>query len=90
VHPLGKSPVIGIQAAGAEKPIIIAESATIVEYLTEHFGRELIPKRYEEGKEGAVGGENEGWLRYRVSVWYFFFRAAVCWVLLSFRVWLQF
>lgn len=57
MHPLGKSPVIDIQAADAAKPLIIAESVTILEYLVEHFGKWLVPKRYPEGKEGYVGAE---------------------------------
>lgn len=67
VHPLGKSPLIGITPAGSEKEIIIAESETIVEYVCEHFGRELIPKRYPEGKEGVLGAENEDFMRYKVG-----------------------
>lgn len=67
IHPLGKSPVITILPEGAEKPIVLAESGPIIEYLAEHFGTWLIPKRYPEGKEGMVGGETEEWLRYRVS-----------------------
>lgn len=65
VHPLGKSPVIGITPAGSDKEIIIAESETIVEYLCEHFGKHLIPKRYPEGKEGVLGAETEEWMRYK-------------------------
>ena len=33
IHPLGKSPIVSIQAPGAEKPIILAESGLIIEYL---------------------------------------------------------
>jgi glutathione S-transferase len=66
IHPLGKSPLVGVQAAGAEKPVILAESGTIVEYLTEHFKPSMIPKQYPEGKEGVVGAETEAWMRYRV------------------------
>jgi hypothetical protein len=71
IHPLGKSPTIEVLAPGAEKPVIIAESGAIVEYLCEHFGRSLIPQRYPEGKDGVIGAETEEWLRYRVS--YFLF-----------------
>lgn len=67
IHPLGKSPVIGITPAGAEE-IIIAESETIVEYLCEHFGRHMIPTRYPEGKEGVLGAENEEFMRYKVRL----------------------
>lgn len=70
VHPLGKSPVVGVQAADAEKPIILAESAAITEYLTEYFGKWLVPKRYEDGEEGKVGAETEEWLRYRFYMHY--------------------
>ncbi|KAF2120180.1 glutathione transferase [Lophiotrema nucula] len=70
IHPLGKAPVVGIQAAGAEKPVILAESAVIVEYLYEHFGKAMIPKRYPDGKDGIVGAENEEYLRYRYLMHY--------------------
>jgi glutathione S-transferase len=66
IHPLGKSPIVGITPAGSDKEIIIAESETIVEYVCEHFGRQLIPKRYPEGKEGVLGAENEDFMRYKV------------------------
>jgi glutathione S-transferase len=67
VHPLGRSPVIGITPAGSEKEIIVAESETIVDYVCEHFGRHMIPQRYPEGKEGVLGAENEEFMRFRVS-----------------------
>ncbi|KAF2104340.1 glutathione S-transferase [Rhizodiscina lignyota] len=70
IHPLGKSPVLGVKAPGAEKEIVIAESANIVEYLAEHFGKGMIPKRWADGKEGQVGGETDGWLRYRYLMHY--------------------
>ncbi|KAH7109837.1 glutathione transferase [Dendryphion nanum] len=70
IHPLGKAPVLTIEAPGVEKPIVLAESALIVEYLTEHFGRWLIPGRYPEGKDGAVGAETEAWLKYRFLMHY--------------------
>ncbi|KAI5242743.1 hypothetical protein E4T42_07571 [Aureobasidium subglaciale] len=69
VHPLGKSPVIGIHAPGKTEPTILAESGFITEYLTEHFAPHLAPKRYEEGKEGP-GLETEEWLRYRFFMHY--------------------
>ncbi|KAL4915893.1 glutathione S-transferase [Aspergillus aurantiobrunneus] len=66
IHPLGKSPVISVQGPGSSKPIVIAESGMIIEYLCDHFGGDrLTPARYAEGKEGQVGGETEEWLRYR-------------------------
>jgi glutathione S-transferase len=70
VHPLGKSPIITVQATEATEPLVIAESAVIVEYLTEHFGPSLIPARYTSGKEGLVGGESEEWIRYRYFMHY--------------------
>jgi len=65
VHPLGRSPILGITPAGSEKEIIIAESATIVEYVAEYFGRHLIPQRYPEGKEGVLGADSDEYMRYR-------------------------
>ncbi|OAL56371.1 glutathione transferase [Pyrenochaeta sp. DS3sAY3a] len=65
IHPLGRSPTISITPAGSDKAIVIAESATIVDYLCEHFGRHLIPQKYPEGKEGVLGAETEEWMRYR-------------------------
>lgn len=71
IHPLGKSPVITIETEQSEKPLVLAESGNITEYLCDHFGGEkLIPKRYPEGKEGAVGGETEEWMRYRYFMHY--------------------
>jgi glutathione S-transferase len=70
IHPLGKSPVLEIESPATSKPIVLAESAAIVEYLTDHFGRWLVPTRYQEGKEGQVGGETESWLRYRMFMHY--------------------
>lgn len=70
IHPLGKSPVIKVEAPAAPKPLIIAESAFIIEYLAENFGSWLVPKKYVEGKEGQIGGESEEWLRYRFFMHY--------------------
>ncbi|CZT19906.1 related to glutathione S-transferase [Ramularia collo-cygni] len=70
VHPLGKSPVISVEAPALKEPLVIAESGTLTEYLSEHFAQHLIPKRYQEGKEGVVGGETEEWLRYRFYMHY--------------------
>ena len=73
VHPLGKSPVITIEAPGASKPLVLAESGAIVEYLVDHFGSarpSLVPTRYREGQEGKVGGETEEWMRYRYFMHY--------------------
>jgi glutathione S-transferase len=70
IHPLGKSPVITVEAPGAEKPLVIAESAAIVEYLCHYYGKWLVPKRYREGKEDQIGGESESWLRHRFFMHY--------------------
>lgn len=70
IHPLGKSPVLTVEAPGSTEPIVLAESAFICEYLCEHYGTWLIPKRYQEGKEGQVGGETESYLRYRYYMHY--------------------
>ncbi|KAK2814693.1 hypothetical protein FQN49_008103 [Arthroderma sp. PD_2] len=70
IHPLGRSPMISVEAPALDKPLVIAESGLIVEYLTEHFGPALIPKRYRDGCEGAVGGETESWLRNRYFMHY--------------------
>lgn len=65
VHPLGRSPALGVTPAGSDKEIIIVESATIVQYVCEHFGRHLIPKQYPEGQEGVLGADTEDYMRYR-------------------------
>ncbi|KAL8689752.1 MAG: hypothetical protein Q9224_004572 [Gallowayella concinna] len=70
VHPLGKAPLVSVQAEGAAEPLVLAESGLIIEYLIEHFGPSLVPKRYQEGKEGQVQGETEEWLRYRYFMHY--------------------
>ncbi|KAL5118005.1 mitochondrial phosphate carrier protein [Pleosporales sp. CAS-2024a] len=65
VHPLGRSPVVGITPAGSDKEILLPESATIVDYVCEHFGKHMIPQRYPEGKEGVLGAETDEFLRHR-------------------------
>ena len=70
VHPLGKSPVITVEVPGAEKPLVIAESAAIVEYLCDYYGKWLVPNRYRPGKEGQIAGESESWLRHRFFMHY--------------------
>jgi glutathione S-transferase len=70
IHPLGKSPVIGIKTPGAENETILAESGAIVEYLVEYFGKWMEPKRYNEGMEGQIGGETEEWKRNRYFMHY--------------------
>jgi glutathione S-transferase len=72
IHALGKSPVISVAGHDSSNPVIIAESANILEYLLDHFGKEstLLPKRYREGQEGKAGGETEEWLRFRYFMHY--------------------
>ena len=70
VHPLGKSPLVSVQAEGATEPLVLAESVLITEYLIDHFGPWLAPTRYQKGKEGQVQGETEEWLRYRYFMHY--------------------
>lgn len=72
VHGLGKSPVLTVTAPGLAEPVVIAESANIIEYVLEHWGKDstLLPKRYKEGQEGNIGGETEEWLRYRYYMHY--------------------
>ena len=74
IHPLGKAPILTISnpstTDNTDKPLVLAESSHIIEYLLEHFGQDLIPKHWQEGKEGQVGGETEGWLRYRYLMHY--------------------
>ncbi|PGH10699.1 hypothetical protein AJ79_05290 [Helicocarpus griseus UAMH5409] len=69
IHPLGKSPVISIEKA-PNPPLVLAESGAIVEYLIDHFGPHIVPKRYPDGKEGQVGGETESWRRDRYFMHY--------------------
>ena len=70
IHPLGKSPVISVQIPGQAKPLVLAESGFITEYLVEHLGPHLQPERYEGGNEGKFGGESESWMRYRYFLHY--------------------
>ena len=72
VHPLGKSPVITVETPGSGKPpVVVAESAAIVEYIVDYYGKDtFLPKRYRDGEEGKIGGETEAWLRYRQLMHY--------------------
>ncbi|KAF1922478.1 glutathione transferase [Didymella exigua CBS 183.55] len=64
-HPLGRSPTIGIMPAGSDEEIIVTESETILDYICDHFGPSLIPRRYPEGKDGVLGAETESWMRHK-------------------------
>eukprot|EP01053_Blabericola_migrator_P009962 Blabericola_migrator_1__9961@NODE_5509_length_745_cov_64_137168_g3567_i0_p1_GENE_NODE_5509_length_745_cov_64_137168_g3567_i0NODE_5509_length_745_cov_64_137168_g3567_i0_p1_ORF_typecomplete_len119_score21_15GST_N_3/PF13417_6/1_4e05GST_N/PF02798_20/4e05GST_N_4/PF17172_4/0_048_NODE_5509_length_745_cov_64_137168_g3567_i0197553 len=68
IHPLGKSPVIGIQSPNRPE-VIIAESGLITEYLTEYFAPHLVPQKFKDGLEGP-GLETESWIRYRFYMHY--------------------
>lgn len=70
VHPLGKSPAISVESSKLSKPLVLAESAAIIEYLCDHFAPHLVPTRYRDGEDGQVGGETESWLRYRFYMHY--------------------
>lgn len=70
IHPLGKSPLLTVEAEGASEPLVLAESANIVEYLVAHYGSRLVPKQYPDGKDGQIGGETEEWMRYRYYMHY--------------------
>jgi len=75
VHPLGKSPVLEINQPRWIKPLVLAESANIVEYVAEHFGRNLVPDKWKEGTktaepESGLREETEEWLRYRFYMHY--------------------
>ncbi|KAL8992431.1 MAG: hypothetical protein Q9188_007585 [Gyalolechia gomerana] len=70
IHPLGKAPLVTVQAEGAAEPIVLAESGPIAEYLIDHFGSSLAPKRWQEGKENQVQDETEEYLRYRYFMHY--------------------
>jgi glutathione S-transferase len=65
IHPLGKFPVVTIESKAIPKPLVLAESGLIFEYLISHYGSWLAPKQWVEGKEGHIGGETEEWMRYR-------------------------
>lgn len=70
VHPLGKSPIISVETETTTKPLVLAESGLITEYLAENFGPWLVPKKYQEGKDEQAGGETESWLRYKYYMHY--------------------
>ncbi|KAL2260464.1 hypothetical protein VTK26DRAFT_5509 [Humicola hyalothermophila] len=68
VHPLGKSPMVKVtipqtSQPATQKELVLAESGLIAQYLADHFGPALLPKRYRDGQEGQPGGETEEWMR---------------------------
>ncbi|KAK0671319.1 hypothetical protein QBC41DRAFT_58638 [Cercophora samala] len=78
VHPLGKSPVLTISFPSEphRDTIVLAESGFIVQYLCDHFPpknngrRALVPEKWTKGREGEMGGETEGWMRYQYLLHY--------------------
>lgn len=77
VHPLGKSPVVGLtfpDAAGSTKAkkLVLVESGFIAQYLTDTFGQasSLLPERYHDGHEGQAGAETDEWMRYQYFLHY--------------------
>ncbi|KAI0481058.1 glutathione S-transferase [Xylariaceae sp. FL0804] len=72
IHPLGKSPMVSITPAGSTKPLVLAESGFITQYLSEHFGQDttMMPPRWRDGQEGKVGGETEAYLRWQYLLHY--------------------
>ena len=70
IHPLGKAPIMKVEAPNMSEPLILAESGFMTEYLADHFAPHLVPKKWQEGKDGQVGGETEEWLRYAYYMQY--------------------
>ena len=70
IHPLGKFPIMTVESAATSKPLVLAESGLIIEYLIGHYGPRLVPKQFVEGKEGRLGGETEEWMRYKYYMHY--------------------
>ena len=70
IHPLGKSPIVTVESSATSKPLVLAESAFVIEYLVDHFGTWLAPERYRKGEDGVPGGETEEWTRYRYFMHY--------------------
>ncbi|KAK4502136.1 hypothetical protein PRZ48_005559 [Zasmidium cellare] len=70
VHPLGKSPILTIQPPKQVRALVMAESGAIFEYLVDHYGPHLRPKRFQDGQESTLCGETESWLRYRYYMHY--------------------
>lgn len=50
--------------------IIVTESETILDYVCDHFGPNLVPRRYPEGKDGVLGTETESWMRHKFIMGY--------------------
>jgi glutathione S-transferase len=63
-HPLGTAPILEIQYPYLDHPIILSESALIVDFLCENVpgGRKMLPEKYGPGQERA-GMETDAWKR---------------------------
>ena len=71
LHPLGKSPLVTIEVPGGDgTEMVLAESGRTMEYLCDYFAQHLLPRRYQEGREGQLGGETETWMRFRYFMHY--------------------
>ena len=70
IHPLGKFPIVTVELEANPKPMVLAESGVIFEYLIDHFGAWLAPKRYRDSQEGQLGGGTEEWMRYNYYMHY--------------------
>jgi glutathione S-transferase len=64
--------VVTIEPQDGSRPVVLAESAAIVEYFADYYAKDTswIPKRYQDGEEGQIGGETESWLRCRMLMHY--------------------
>ncbi|KAK5664235.1 hypothetical protein OQA88_451 [Cercophora sp. LCS_1] len=72
LHPLGKFPIVSVIAPSLAEPVVLAESAFIVQWMSEHFtkAKNLIPSRWKDGQHGKIGGETESWMRYQYLMYY--------------------
>lgn len=70
IHPLGKSPLISIEGPGLDKPLVIAESGFMTEYLVDYFGPHLKPTEWLPGQENTLAGHTPEWMRYRYYMHY--------------------
>jgi len=63
-HPLGNAPILEIQYPYLDHPVILSESALIIDFLCENVpgGRKLLPAKYRPGNE-RPGMETDEWKR---------------------------
>ena len=55
---------------GRADALTLAESGMLSEYLCTYFAQHLVPQRYQDGKDGQLGGETPEWLRYAFFMHY--------------------